>query len=68
MRDDLDVDPGLVHLLEAQRAEIAEALGHAGAAARPGVVGREFRLDLGVEEMLFERDDERLGGHGDPSW
>src|SRR5271157_6243881 len=53
MRQDLQIDAGLVHLADAQRAEIVETLDdittRAGTAAE--------LLDLGVLVMLFERDD-----------
>jgi hypothetical protein len=53
MRQDLQIDAGLVHLADAQRAEIVEPFDDittsAGAAAE--------LLDLGVLVMPFERDD-----------
>ena len=59
VRQHLQIDAGLVHLADAQRAEIVEPLDDiatgAGTAAE--------LLDLGVQVMLFERDDVGLLCH-----
>ena len=62
MRQDLQVDAGLVHLPEAQRADVFEALGDAAAGVLP---------QLGVLVMLFQCDDVGFGRHCRPplaSW
>ncbi|MBV8399540.1 MAG: hypothetical protein JOZ17_12480 [Acetobacteraceae bacterium] len=62
MRQDLQIDAGLVHLADAERPEIIEPLDDfttsAGTAAE--------LLDLGVQVMLFERDDVGLLCHSCP--
>jgi len=59
MRQDLEIDAGLVHLADAQRAEIVEPLDDL--ATRAGTAAE--LLDLGVLVMLFERDDVGLLCH-----
>jgi hypothetical protein len=59
MRQDLQIDAGLVHLADAQRAEIIEPFDDI--ATRAGTAAQLF--DLGVLVMLFERDDIRLLCH-----
>ena len=63
MRQHLNIDAGLVHLLDAQLAEVAEPLGNARRRTGARIGGRVKRLHLGVQVMLFEGDDERLLGH-----
>ncbi len=52
MRQDLQVDAGFVHLLEAQRAQIVEPLDNVAAGA-----GAAEPLHLGIEVMFFQSDD-----------
>src|ERR1700730_15311940 len=59
MRQDLEIDAGLVHLADAQRAEIVEPLDDI--ATRAGTAAE--LPDLGVLVMLFERDDVGLLCH-----
>lgn len=59
MRQDLQIDAGLVHLADAQRAEIVEPFDDI--ATRAGTAAE--LLDLGVLVMLFERDNVGLLGH-----
>ncbi len=59
MRQDLQIDAGLIHLADAQRAEIVEPLDDI--TTSPGTAAE--LLDLGVEVMLFERDDVGLLCH-----
>ena len=60
MREHLHVDAGLVHLLEAQLAEVVQPLAHLRV-ARLGAALLEVRRDFGVPVMLFERDDRVRG-------
>src|SRR5262245_52078492 len=53
MRQDLQIDAGLIHLADAQRAEIIEPLDDI--ATRAGTSAE--LLDLVVLVVLFERDD-----------
>src|SRR5262249_18816995 len=55
MRDQLDVDPGLVHLLDAQVAEIMETLEHLVVAR--ALDPRICRRQLGIPIVLLDRDD-----------
>src|SRR5260221_8355868 len=59
MHQALKIDAGLVHLADAQRAEIVEPLDDL--ATRAGTAAE--LLDLGVLVMLFERDDVGLLCH-----
>src|SRR5262245_6095152 len=59
MRQDLQIDASLIHLADAQRAEIIEPLNDIAARAR----ARTELLDLRVLVMLFERDDVGLLCH-----
>jgi hypothetical protein len=52
MRQNLQVDPRLIHFLEAQRADIVEALDDVAAGA-----GAAEPLQLGILVMLLQRDD-----------
>src|SRR4051794_41955607 len=66
MRQHLEINAGVVHLAKPQFAEIIEPLDQL---ARPDCVGAAGRLlDLGVEVMLFERDDVRFRRHAMPPW
>ena len=58
VRENLQVDAGLVHLFEPQGADIVETLGDAAAA---------MLLQLAILVMFFERDDVRFGRHYCPS-
>src|SRR5262245_36455523 len=62
MRQDLQIDAGLTHLADAQRAEIIEPLNDIATRAR----ARTELLDLRVLVMLFERDDVGLLCHSCP--
>src|SRR5215472_11963251 len=62
MRQDLQIDAGLIHLANAQRAEIVEPLDDL--ATRPGTPGE--RLDLRVLVMFFERNNVGLLCHSSP--
>ena len=64
MRQDLQIDAGLVHLADAQGAEIVEPLDDLAT----GTWTRAERLDLGVLVMFFERDDVGLVCHSCPSF
>jgi hypothetical protein len=56
VRQHLEVDPGLVHLLDAQLAHIQQPLAQRRRARlRPAFL--EMLADFGVEVMLFEGDD-----------
>ena len=59
MRQDLQIDAGLIHLADAQCAKIIEPLNDVATRARTGA-----KLpDLRVLVMFFERDDVRLLCH-----
>ena len=62
VRDHLDVDPGLVHLLEAQFAEVGHPSHDLGIAFDGRVIGRELLVPV----VFFDRDDRtfRLLQHG----
>ena len=55
MRQHLDVDAGLVHLLDAQLAEIVQPL--RGIARPPGFDARIGRRQFGIPIVLLQRDD-----------
>jgi hypothetical protein len=59
VRQDLQIDASLIHLADAQRAEIIEPLDDVG--TRAGT--RTELLDLRVLVMFFERDDVGLLCH-----
>ena len=61
MRQYLHVDPGLVHLSEAQFADIVEALDDARRMGR--LLADRMSLHLRVEVMLLQRDDEGFRRH-----
>ena len=58
MRENLQVDAGLVHLFEPQGADVVETLGDATA---------PMLLQLAILVMFFERDDMGFGRHYCPS-
>ena len=62
MREDLDIDAGLVHLLQAELAEIVEP---AADLRRPTFRPVEGLRNFGVVVVLFKSDDEglSLGSH-----
>ena len=62
MRQDLQIDAGLIHLADAQRAEIIEPLNDIGTRART----RTELLDLRVLVMFLERNDVGLLCHPCP--
>ncbi len=64
VRQHLKIDAGLVHLLQPQRADIVEPLDQPRRALRihPG----KMLFDLGIEVVLFERDDIGLCRHRFP--
>jgi hypothetical protein len=63
MRQNLQVDPRLVHLPEAQRAEVVEPLDDVAAGPRAAEL-----FHLGIEVMLLQSDDIGLCRHfGPPS-
>ena len=68
MGDHLEVDPRLVHLLQAGLPETLQPFAHMGGGA--GVERAMEGAQVGVLEVLFQRDDERAGGHGEdfPRW
>src|SRR4051812_45983049 len=66
MRQHLEINAGIVHLAEPHFAEIIEPLDQLARPDRVGAAGR--LLDLGVEVMLFERDDVRFRRHAVPPW
>jgi hypothetical protein len=57
MRDHLDIDTRLVHLLEAEVAEVIQA---AASLRRTTFRTIEGGRQLGIIVMLFKGDDERL--------
>ena len=57
MRDHLDVDTRLVHLLEAELAEVIQA---AASLRRPTFRAVEGRRQLAIIVVLFKGDDDRL--------
>ena len=62
MRQDLQIDAGLIHLADAQLAEIIEPLNDIATRART----RTELLDLRVLVMFFKRDDVGLLCHSCP--
>ena len=58
VRQHLDVDAGLVHLLDAERAEIIEPL--VGLVAAAGFRTGKMLGELGVPIMLFDGDDRTI--------
>src|SRR5215472_3153597 len=62
MREDLQIDAGLIHLADAQCAEIVEPLDDLATRTRT----RAELLDLSVLVMFFERDDVGLLCHSCP--
>ena len=58
MRENLQVDAGLIHLFEPQGPDVVETLGDAAA---------PMLLQLAILVMFFERDDVGFGRHYCPS-
>ncbi len=58
MREHLDVDAGLVHFLDAQRAQIVEP--RVGLVAAAGFRAGEMLGQLRVPIMLFDGDDRTI--------
>ena len=58
MREHLHVDPGLIHLLDAQFAEVVETF--RGLVGAPSLEAGEMLRHLAVPVVLLQRDDRTI--------